>query len=111
MRPNLEQDQLIDRFLRHEMTQEERASFESMVEGDELVRDEVMLRKDIIVGIQAAERQMLKDRLTRVVGHRVAKADRSTGYAQGQFRRYRWAIAIGVAIAVLLVLLTYLLTR
>ena len=102
---------MIDRFLRHEMTQEERVAFESMVERDELIREEVMLRKDIIVGIQAAERQMLKDRLTRVVGQKVTKNARTTRDEQSQIKRYRGAVIIGFAIAGLLLLLTYILTR
>lgn len=104
MRPTLEQDVLIDRFLRQEMTPPERATFEQLIESDPVIREEIILRKDIIIGIKAAEREILKQKLDRAIDGKTPL--RPHQHAEAIWRRYRvWIVAGAAGIALLLWLL------
>jgi hypothetical protein len=79
------------------MTPTERAHFEAMIESDPVIREELILRKDIIVGIKAAEREILKQKLDRAAEGKVALKPHQ--HVNALWRRYRWWIVGGLIAA------------
>lgn len=63
---DLNTEQWIDQYLRKELSPDEVQRFEARMQTDADFLEEVMLRKDIIVGIRAAEHQLLRERLDRI---------------------------------------------
>jgi hypothetical protein len=59
-------DLLIDRYLRRELTDEEQEQFESLMLSDAEFAEEVGVRRDIVIGIRAAERVIIRKRLAQI---------------------------------------------
>ncbi len=62
---------LIDKYLRNEMTPEEASAFEKTLAHNEELRKEVEIRFDIIVGIRASEQNHILQELDKIDNQRV----------------------------------------
>lgn len=107
MRPDSATDTQLDRFLRQEMAADEHRAFEDLLAREPELQDELLLRRDIIVGIRAAERQMLKDRLDRVIQQPARDNPFGQQHWQNLLQRHRWHIAIGLGAVLLVWLLAH----
>ncbi|MFN8922870.1 MAG: hypothetical protein ACK5XP_08115, partial [Sphingobacteriia bacterium] len=58
--------QWIDQYLRRELTEEQAIAFEARLREDPELLEEVMLRKDIVVGIRVAEHRLMRARLEQI---------------------------------------------
>ncbi len=65
---------LIDKYLRNEMTPEEASAFEKTLARNEELRKEVEIRFDIMVGIRASEQNHILQELDKIDNQRVAKS-------------------------------------
>jgi len=63
MKPLSDTDTLIDRYLRGDLTDSEIRAFAQRVMAEPDLAEELELRMDIIIGIRAAERRMIRERL------------------------------------------------
>lgn len=106
MRPTLDQDQMIDRFLRQEMSPEERVSFEAVIEKDPIIREEIILRKDIIIGIKAAERQILREKLAQSL--EIKPQAKYQGRVEAAWQRYGFWLVVG---ALASIIITYVIIK
>ncbi len=64
--PQIDYFDLIDKYLRNEMTPEESSAFEKTLAHNEELRKEVEIRYDIIVGIRASEQKHILDELEKI---------------------------------------------
>lgn len=62
---------LIDKYLRNEMTAEEASAFEKTLAHNEELRKEVEIRYDIMVGIRASEQNHILEELDKIDNQRV----------------------------------------
>lgn len=71
---------LIDKYLRNEMTPEEASAFEKTLAHNEELRKEVEIRYDIMVGIRASEQNHILEELEKIDNQNVIinKAKNST---------------------------------
>lgn len=56
----------IDQYLRHELSKDEIAAFEKLIQENEELRNEVKIRFDIMMGIRAAEQKHILEQLEKV---------------------------------------------
>lgn len=100
----------IDRFLRREMTEEERKAFEKRIENEPDLVEEVLLRRDIMVGIKIAEHESLHKLMDGIA----RKVEQEQGLDEPNDPRkppktLYWILG-GVAAVGVLILLYFLLT-
>jgi hypothetical protein len=63
---------LIDKYLRNEMSSEEASAFEKTLAHNEELRKEVEIRFDIMVGIRASEQQHILEELNKIDNQRAS---------------------------------------
>lgn len=79
----MEEFDLIDKYLRNEMTPEEAGAFEKTLAHNEALRKEVEIRYDIMVGIRASEQKHILQELDKIDNHiAISKPKGSPSYAQ-----------------------------
>jgi hypothetical protein len=97
----------IDRYLRREMSPEEILDFEVQIVNHPALMEELTLRRDIIIGIEAAERKALRRLLESAV-----QIDQDGNIMQGSDKRNvfirHWALIVsGVILGLVLGYLLY----
>lgn len=88
----------IDRFLRREMDDKELQRFKRRIEEEPALVEEILLRKDIILGIRAAEHKSLRELMERADPEGTQLSE-SREESPASFRRY---LFIMLAVLVLL---------
>lgn len=80
-------EQLIDQYLRRELSETEAKTFEARMDRDPELVEEVLLRRDIIIGIKAAEERAIRKLLDKTEDLVAARMNSNGGNVHRQRTR------------------------